>query len=91
VITHLRVELSVMRGGLPFLSSIPHDVQRDEFTHIAFAGNNIPQCSVREYIGPCPALKYWAFCSKFVTPSLRDFFFVRMHFGMHIFQLSVEV
>ena len=79
-----------MRGGLRFLSSIPHDVQRDEFTHVAFAGNNISQCSVRGYIGPRPAWKFWAFCSKFMTPSLRDFFFC-VHFGMHIFQLGVEV
>jgi len=65
-----------MRGGLRFLSSMPHDVQRDEFTHVAFAGDNISQCSVRGYIGPRPAWKFWAFCSKFMTPSLRDFFFV---------------
>ena len=63
-----------MAGGLPFLSSLPHDVQRDEFTHAAFPGNNIPQCSVRGYVGPCPALKFWEFCSKLMTPSLRDFF-----------------
>jgi hypothetical protein len=63
-----------MIGGLPFLSSLPHDVQRDEFTHPAFAGNNIPQCSVRGYVGPCPALKFWEFCSKLMTPSLRNFF-----------------
>jgi hypothetical protein len=63
-----------MTEGLPFLSSLPHDVQRDEFTtHVAFAGNNIPQCWVRGYVGLCPALKFWAFCSKFMTPSLRDF------------------
>jgi len=33
-----------MKGGLPFLSSIPHDVQRNGFTPVAFAGNNILQC-----------------------------------------------
>jgi len=77
VITHVHVELrSVMRGGLAFLCSIPHDVQRDEFTHVAFAGSNIPQSSVKGYIGPCPALKFWAFCSQFMTPSLRDYFFL---------------
>jgi hypothetical protein len=56
-----------MTGGLPFLSSLPHDVQRDEFTHVAFADNNIPQCSVRGYVGPCPTLKFWTFCSKLMT------------------------